>query len=213
MKTVHIWADELGTTSYNDQQQPYFGFGTIASHSPLGELAQAAEALRHNLAADGVDMTKGFHCRDDKFSTRSAFFPIVKEHAGEFQATLLKKQNAYASVRAKGDMYLYRLAWKLHIQFLARRYLTTAERLHVVVGSFSTHNRAAQARDAVRQVCAELNAAITVSVWDAHSSIGIQAADYCLWATYQRLKGKSETWHVNYVEPIKGGPVFYPWGM
>lgn len=212
MSTVHVWVDELGTIEYKDKQQPFFGFGSIASLEPLGELAHRAEVLRHTLSVDGVDLTKGFHCRDDKYSTKKAFFELVKAHGEEFHATLLKKDNAYPRVQSKGDMYLYKLAWKLHIQYLIDRYRAISDDLHVVVGSFNTRKRAAEARSAVKDVCSQFGGKIVVSVWDAQSSIGIQAADYCLWATHQRIKGKEDHWHLDYVEPIKGGPVFYPWG-
>lgn len=207
-----IWADELGTIAYGDSQQPYFGFGTVASLTPLSELAAKAEELRYSLSMDGVDLSKGFHCRDDSYDTRTAFFALVHDHVEDFNATLLCKENAYGYVKSRGDMHLYRMAWYLHIKYLVERYGAIADRFHVVVGSFNTRKRAREARTAIYDVCKQFPVDIVVSVWDAHSTIGLQAADYCLWALYQKIKGKP-TWHDKYVSSVQTRSTFYPWGV
>lgn len=210
MTTVHVWVDELGTVDYNDTQQPLFGFGSVSSTEPLAELAAAAEKLKYRLALEDNDMSKGFHCREDSYTTRKEFFPLVRENVQDFNATLLFKKNAYDYVQQKGQMHLYKQAWYLHVKYLVGRY--NADKIHIIVATFGTAKRAKAAKEAIHEVCNQFDVGITTSVWDAHSTVGLQAADYCLWATYQKIKGKNLEWHKRHVEPITSRPVFYPWG-
>ncbi|MGI5159364.1 hypothetical protein [Microbispora sp. CA-102843] len=47
-------------------------------------------------------------------------YDVIKAQAPRFDTTFLAKENAYDSVRNKGDLYLYRMAWFLHFKEIAK---------------------------------------------------------------------------------------------
>ncbi len=52
---------------------------------------------------------------------------------------------------------------------------------------------------------------ITLCVWDAPSSRGVQVADYGLWATQRVLENRECSWYAPFVLPTLGS-LYAPWG-
>lgn len=99
----------------------------------------------------------------------------------------------------------------LHFKEIARQIASKGDRLIVVAGTFGTHKRRAQAEAALADVCSQIDRDITLCVWDAASSWGLQVADYALWAVHRDLEGRVCDWYEPYVKPHLES-VFTPWG-
>ncbi|PPF20584.1 DUF3800 domain-containing protein [Rathayibacter sp. AY1A7] len=218
MGNVYIYADETGNLDYGTKSgaSAYFGFGTAVFRSDHPEALWGGLSLRASLAAGqggrpGVPLPKGFHAVQDSWATRTAMFQAVKMQQPRFDSTFLAKANAYDTVRSRGEMYLYKMAWFLHFKYIAQQVSNRGDTLVVVVATLGTNARQREAEAALRDVCAQVDRKFVLCVWDASTSWGLQVADYGLWAVQRHVEGRSGTWYQEYVEPSCRG-TFFPWG-
>lgn len=212
---VFLYADETGNLDYEagvgNGESPYFGFGTAAFTGDHGAQLFRGLATRAALSAAGLDLPGGFHAKNDTTLTRQAMFDLIQASAPRFDMTFLCKPNAYQSVKDRGQMYLYKMAWYLHLKEVALRVSSSTDKLYVVAGTFGTKRRATEARQALTDVCHQVNRDITLCVWESASSWGLQVADYGLWAAHRNMVGRSSGWFHDAVEPnIRTS--FRPWG-
>lgn len=212
MKEIYVFADETGDLGYNlVSGSKYFGFGTVILEDSSSSSMWEAFKLRCALETSGIPLVHGFHAQQDKFQIRSQVFNLILQSRPVFDFTFLNKANAIASVKAKGDLGLYKLAWYLHFQYIARRYLEQNVRLIVIVADLHTKARKAQIRSALNDVTNQFpHTSAELLVWDSRSSWGLQMADYGTWSAQRVLLGaKCEFWEP-YVKPLTQS--FYkPW--
>ena len=168
--------------------------------------------LRCSLAHAGVSTAPGLHAKNDSWPTRRAMFALINAQSPRIDTTFLLKRNAYPTVRAAGEMRLYKLAWFLHLKTIALQVSETTDRLFVVAGTFGTKKRRTQAEEALRDVCQQVDRDITLSVWDASTSWGLQVADYALWATQRRLVRGTSTEFEQHIRPHLRS-LYTPWGQ
>src|ERR1022692_1251549 len=123
MTDIFMYADETGNLDYNlaGGGSKYFGIGTATWGYDPGEHLWQGEQLRFNHAAVGIQNAKGYHAVDDSRTARRDVYDLIKRQAPRFDTTFLAKQNAYPAVRARGQPYLYQLAWYLHFKEIARQ--------------------------------------------------------------------------------------------
>lgn len=174
---------------------PYFGIGTamfIGDHSR--ELWEGTE-LRIQLEREGVRLPQGLHAVNDRKTTRHRVIDLILEQKPILDATLLKKANAYDSVRrsiAREPTGLYGYAWRFHFDFLMKYKIPQDANVVVIAGTLGTKHQAKLARDSIEDMCAihRGNREITLCVWDSPTSWGLQIADYAAWSSYQFSVGK-----------------------
>lgn len=194
----HTYADETGNLDYGGEGKqgasPYFGFGTATWFGDHGDALWSGLKLRVEIENRGLGLARGFHAKDDSRATRHEVFDEIARQAHRFDATLLHKPDVYPRVRARGEMYLYELAWFLHLKYVAVEVDEPGDTLIVVAGSFGTRARATQARAVLHDVCEQVQRDIRLCVWDAPTSWGLQVADHGLWAIQRRLVTGSCSW-------------------
>lgn len=218
-RRIYLYADETGNLDYSGTPNPkgggastYFGFGTATFQTDRhGDDLLEGLHLRAKNAKEGLSLPRGFHAVDDSRKTRDEMFNLVKEQAPRFDTTFLYKSNAYPQVREKGPMYLYRMAWYLHLKEIARQVSDEHDELYVIVAEFGTKKFKATAHKAIEEVCDQISRDITLCIWIAQSAWGLQVADYGLWAVQRRLEGKKCPWYDSCVKPTLSS-VFTPWG-
>lgn len=128
---------------------------------------------------------------DDRRQTRDEVYQVIKEQAPRFDTTFLEKAKAYPGVKAKGQTYLYQLAWYLHFKEISRQVTTPGDTLYVAVATLGTAARKTAFRQAIENVCMQAAPSLRnvhVAHWDSASSWGLQVADYGLWAVQRRLE-------------------------
>lgn len=210
-----MYADETGNLDYapagKSGATEYFGFGTAVFRDDHGSYLFEGLELRAKLEAKGLHLPKGFHAVDDSKHTKDEMFELIRAQAPRFDTTFLLKDNAYTSVKQKGEMYLYKMAWFQHFKEIALQVSNINDDLYVIVGSIATSGRKTQAKAAIADVCSQVNRVIHLCHWDACTSWGLQVADYGLWATHRSLMGRSCKWFAPSVQPTLES-VFLPWG-
>ena len=86
------------------------------------------------------------------------------------------------------------------------------DELFVIVAEFGTKRVRKIAYEAVKEVRQQIDRNITLCVWTAPSSWGLQIADYGLWAVQRHLEGKKCTWFTPCIKPNLAS-LFTPWGQ
>lgn len=114
-------------------------------------------------------------------------------------------------MKKRGEMYLYKMAWFLHLKDVALRVSTPGDTIYVVAATFGTAARQTAAKLALADVCSQIDRKIVLCVWKASSSWGLQVADYGLWALQRRLEGKTCSWLEPCILPTVRTE-FRPWG-
>lgn len=211
---VYLYVDETGTLDYADPNSPYFGIGTATFVGDHGHALWEGLQLRTSLEKAGVRVPKGLHAKDDTRATKTQVFDVIRRQAPRFDTTFLAKGNAYSYVKARGPLYLYKLALYLHMKDVIFRVSSPGDSVYVIAGHLQTNNKRQAIHLAVSDVCQQLgwDRTVTACVWEAPSSWGIQVADYGLWSTQRELLGKTSQWHATCVNPTLM-TVFRPWGQ
>lgn len=200
-----MYVDETGNLDYNDQAgaSAYFGFGSVTYVGDHGPHLWSGTELRLALGATGINVRQGVHAKNDTWQTRGEVFDHLISTEPRIDCTLLHKTDAYERVRAKGDMYLYQLAWWMHLTRVTDWTPTSEwDTFHVVVASFGTKQRACEARDALHKVCVQTGQPIALHVWDSATSWGLQMADYATWAVQRQLTHGDLTIYAEKIKPL-----------
>lgn len=218
-KRIYLYADETGNLDYDGTPNPqgggastYFGFGTATfQHDTHGDDLLQGLHLRASRSKEGIKLTRGFHAVDDSARTRNEMFSLIQKQAPRFDTTFLYKSNAYPHIKDAGPMRLYKTAWYLHLKEIALQVSEPQDELFVIVAEFGTKGIRKAARQAVEEVCSQIQRNITLCVWTAPSAWGLQVADYGLWAVQRHLEGKKCTWFEPCIKPTLAS-LFLPWG-
>lgn len=214
-RDVYLYADESGNLDYSGSGKSgateYFGFGTAVYYDDHGAQLMEGLRLRTRVTGKGVGLARGFHAVDDSHTTRNEMFAAITVQAPRFDTTFLLKSGAYPRIRAAGEMRLYKLAWFLHFKEVAVRVSDPDDKLFVIAGTFGTKSRKTQAEAALAEVCGQVRRNITLCVWEASTSWGLQVADYGLWAVHRDLLGRTCPWFATAVQPTLAS-TFTPWG-
>lgn len=210
-----MYADETGQLGYDLGRgaSTYFGIGTATWPGEHPAHLWQASALRLRHAAAGFQFPAGYHAKNDTRPAREDVYRLIAAQAPRFDTTFLLKANAYRSVRDKGDIYLYRMAWYLHFKEVARQVTRPGDTLHVAVATAGTKAKKQAFQDAINDVCvghAPTGRTLIVAHWDSASSWGLQVADYALWAVQRQLESGDD----RYMPTIRPTLMsrFTPWG-
>ena len=216
-KRIYLYADETGNLDYDGSPNPhgggastYFGFGTAVFNNDHGSDLLKGLHLRARATKNGIHLAKGFHACDDSNKTRNEMFSEIKDQNPRFDTTFLYKANAYDHVKRAGPLRLYKMAWYLHLKNIALQVSEPEDELFVVVAEFGTKRVKEAAKEAIADVCEQINRNITLCVWTAPSSWGLQVADYGLWAVQRTLEGKKCSWYEPCIKPTLSSR-FLPW--
>ena len=219
-RRIYLYADETGNLDYGGSPNPqgggastYFGVGTATFITEdYGEDLLNGLHLRAEATKNGIHLPKGFHACEDSNKTRSEMFAEIQRQSPRIDTTFLYKANAYQYVRDAGPLRLYKMAFFLHLKEIALQVSEPDDELFVITAEFGTKRTSLEAQAAVKEVCAQIKRNITLCVWSARSSWGLQVADYALWAVQRNLEGKKCTWYAPCIKPHLTS-TFFPWGQ
>lgn len=170
-KRIYLYADETGNLDYDGSPNPqgggastYFGFGTAVFNDDHGSDLLNGLHLRAQATKSGLHLAKGFHACDDSNKTRNEMFSEIKRQQPRFDTTFLYKANAYDRIKQAGPLRLYKMAWFLHLKEIAKQVSEPDDELFVVVAEFGTKRVKEAAKEAVAEVCEQINRNITLCV-------------------------------------------------
>jgi Protein of unknown function (DUF3800) len=197
MANVYMYADETGNLDYTAGGSKYFGIGTATWLSDPAQQLWEAERMRFGHAAVGVECPRGYHAKDDNKTTRTEVYKVIQAQAPRFDTTFLEKSKIYPAVQAKGQTYLYQLAWYLHFKEIAKQVTSPGDTLYVAVATLGTAARKTAFKLAIDNVCNQVRPNlrdVVVAHWESASCWGLQVADYGLWAVQRQLERGDSAW-------------------
>lgn len=210
-----MYADETGDldTSGSTGTSTYFGFGTSVFAGEHGHALWQGLQLRCMLEQRGVKLPKGFHAKNDSHATRDEVFAVIGAQTPRFDTTFLLKSNAFPRVKDAGKLRLYKLAWFQHFRKIITEVSAPGDTVYVIAATLNVKSKLESAHTALDDVCSQFanDRTITLCVWDAPSSWGVQVADYGLWATQRVLENRECSWYESFVLPTLKS-LNTPWG-
>ena len=182
-RRLYVFADESGDLvfSRNGQASRYFILVTMgALDCAVGDTLQA---LRRELAWQGIGLDREFHATEDLQAVRDKVFPLIADHRLRIDATILEKSKAHPHLRSTSERF-YQYAWHFHFKRLAERFERKFDEVLVVSATIGTKRERKVFRAAVVDVAAQALPRVThqVAAWQAGSDPCLQAVDYCSWA-------------------------------
>lgn len=213
MTDHYLYLDETGTLDFESRPgEAYFGVGTAHFAGDHRDSLWAGHQLRIELEAKGVRLPKGLHAKNDSHATRQVVYDTLALQPVRFDATMLRKENAYERVRAAGKVRLYKVAVWLHLKHVIFEVSDPGDRIFVVAGRLQTSSHREAIRHAIEDVCAQagFHRVVIPCIWEAPSSWGIQAVDYALWAVQRDVEGKKVPHYCQRVGS-QTMSVFKPW--
>lgn len=190
MATVHVYGDEGGDLVFKPPGggvSRYFLIGTIT----LGDDCSVGDrllALRRKIAWEGLTLDE-FHAANDKQHVRDRVFDLLSEADFRFDVTILDKRKAYEDVRSD-PLYFYKLAWFLHLKYVAPRIVRPADDLMVIASSLQINKKKILVANAVRDVVLQVSPTATFRTGfvPAISDPCLQIADYMVWAVQRKYE-------------------------
>ena len=187
MSRIFLFADESGNFDFtsNKGASKYFVLTTVAAdHCRVGD---DLVRLRRDLAFEGKGLGTAFHATTDEQAVRDRVFPVIAAHTLRVDATILEKAKAQPSVRGTDEDF-YRMAWYLHLKYVAPKIASPRDELLVVAASLGTKKRLSTFHASVKNVVEQVSPTVSYQVanWAAASDPCLQAADYCCWAIQRK---------------------------
>lgn len=202
----YLYLDETGTLDFEARPgECFFGVGTAHFDGDHGAAIWEGHQLRTTLEAKGIRLPKGLHAKNDSAATRVEMYQLIAQQAPRFDATMLRKANAYPYVQAAGKVRLYKLAVFMHLKYVVPAISSPGDRVFVIVGNLQTTKHRDAIRDAVHDICAQVRGPriVVPCIWEAPSSWGIQVVDYLLWRQQRQSEGKTVPTYTDQVAPLR----------
>lgn len=193
MARTYVFADESGNFDFSrgPGASKYFILTTITMREC--SVGHSLLELRRELAWQRLGLSSEFHASTDSQAIRDSVFAAIVQHDFRIDATILDKTKAQPSIRGT-DEHFYKMAWYLHMKFVAPRIVGANGELLVVGASLGTRKRRglfhAAVDDVVRQVSPTIE--FRVASWDGASDPCLQVADYCAWAIQRKWESGDE---------------------
>jgi len=185
MSRLHLFADESGNFDFSrgSGATRYFILTAVA----LGECSiinMQLQALRHQMAWEGIDHPGPFHANHDPYPVRDRVFQILATHDFHIHALILEKAKALPRIRMSEETF-YKYAWFYLMKYVTSR--VPARELLVVSASIGKKKKRTAFYQAVQGVMQQVGrSAYSTACWDASSDACLQVADYCGWAIQRK---------------------------
>jgi hypothetical protein len=208
----YLFADESGNFDFRDHVKypgatKHFAVGTILFDTEDDRRALEVDLLdlRHEMIDNGLPIDGEFHATQDKQPVRDGVFEVLAKHNFRVDVTILEKAKAMPHVRRTPE-YFYKHAWYYHFKYFAGRSFAPDDDLTVMTASLGTKAKQRLFREAVEDVvtqCTDFRVKRRVIAHPSASDLGLQAADYTLWAVMRDVEGGDNRSRVLIEEKIR----------
>jgi hypothetical protein len=181
-KRIYLFADEAGNFDFSAAAgaSRYFILGSITVDSP--GIGADLLALRRELAWQGHGLDSAFHATEDRQVVRDRVFALLAAADLRVDATILDKRKTQPQYAGDPEAF-YKLAWYLHLKYVAPRIACRDDQLMVVAATLGTKKRRKAVRESLTDVVQQTTRCrYQLAQWSAESDPCLQVADYCTWA-------------------------------
>lgn len=184
---MYVFADEAGNFDFRigHGASTYFVIGTVTM--PDCSAGHKLLELRREMAWQSIALESTFHATEDTQIVRDEVFRLLQTLDFRIDATILEKRKAQPHLH-KNPEYFYKLAWYMHMKYVAPTIVKKKDELLVVAASIGTKKRQKGVRLGIADV---INQSAPVSQWEvafwpSNSDPCLQIADYCTWAIQRK---------------------------
>jgi hypothetical protein len=190
MASVHVYGDEGGDLVFKPPGSGvsrYFIIGTVTFGADCS-LGNRLLDLRRTLAWEGLTLPE-FHAANDKQQVRDRVYALLAEADFRFDVTILDKSKTREDIRAD-PLYFYKLAWYLHLKYVAPRIVRSSDELMVVASALQISKKKVAVARAVRKVVEQVSPTATYRTGfvPTMSDPCLQIADYMTWAVQRKYE-------------------------
>jgi hypothetical protein len=181
-KRLYLFADEAGNFDFSlgRSASRYFILGSVTVDTT--QIGTDLLALRRELAWDGYGLESAFHATEDQQAVRDRVFELIQRADIRIDTTILDKRKIRPEYTDAPESF-YKLAWYLHMKYVAPRISRRDDQLMVVAATLGTRKRRRVVRESLADVVQQTTRCRwQVAHWPAESDPCLQIADYCTWA-------------------------------
>lgn len=200
-----LFADESGCLVFKDNgtASRYFILATACfagANAALELLALRRELLwLRNTGAirASTRIDNHFHATKDEVAIRHAVYRRLQEIDFRVDATILEKRKALPWITANSAEF-YRYAWFYHLKYVAPKIADSKDcELHVLPASLGTRRQKAAFNNSVNNVLQQVlpRAKWSVDFVPSSADPGLQVADYCAYAIFQKWERANSRWY------------------
>ena len=185
---AYIFLDESGNFDFDASGTRYFILTSVSLCRPF-PMTNALDSYRCECLEFGLDM-EAFHCANDNRHVRGRVFDLIADHLDKIRVDCLVVEKRKVSPLLRKGKNLY--PWMLGrlLQFVIRKETEKGTRQFIVITDrlpFRGNRHTVQI--AVHRTLARLipgNAKMQTFHHASCSHYGLQLADYCCWAMFQK---------------------------
>jgi hypothetical protein len=196
MSDVLVAADESGNFDFsrNPGATRYLILCTVTAED--FEFGNGLLDLRRRLAFEGKHLKADFHAATDPQEVRDDVFALIAASKIRVDFTLFEKSKAQSHLQSKSS--LYKMAWYLHLKYVAPRVVRKDDRLLVVAASMGTAKDRGRFLQAVEDVVQQVSPCRDhqVAFWRDESEPCLWVADYCAWAIQRKYERSDDRSYV-----------------
>ena len=192
---AYIFLDESGNLDFGEKGTRYFALTAVSMQRPF-TMYEALDSYKHDCIEFGLT-TEYFHCANDNNHVRRRVFDIIGGHldAMRISSLIVDKQRVEPRLREPALFYSEMVARILEPAMLSE--LDLGEEVIAIADTIPFKRRRKIAREDIRTA---LKQALPDSAkWQilhhaSSSHYGLQIADYCCWAMYQKWEKNKSEW-------------------
>ena len=198
---TYSFLDESGDLGFNHKGSRFFVLTSIRTQRPF-PWHYALEDYKYDLIEFGLNHGH-FHCAEDNFHVRNRVFDIIHKHLAEIQidSVIVEKNKTHPKVQQEMRFYSDMLISLLNY-VLTREGWAATEEVIVITDRIPIHRKRKAIEKGIRTSLPRLlprGVRGRILHHGSSSHYGLQVADYCSWAIYQKWQnGKT-----NYYDHIK----------
>lgn len=146
-------------------------------------------ALRREVAFDGA-VLDAFHATSDRQWVRDKVFEVIASCSDlRYDVTILDKRKTISKYR-RAPIQFYKLAWYLHLKYVASEIAGLDDELFVAASALSISRKKKAVREAIENVVVQVAPSLRVvtAFQPTASDPCLQIADYCTWAMQRKYE-------------------------
>jgi hypothetical protein len=193
----YLFADESGNFDFRDHTKyqgatKHFAVGTILFEDDKDRRALEVDLLdlRRTMISNGLPIKGEFHATEDKQAVRDGVFKVLADHNFVVDVTIMEKAKSMPRLRTS-EARFYQYAWYYHFKYFARQSFQPEDDLTVMTATLGTKAKQRDFRTAVEDVvtqCCDFRVKRRVVCHPSASDLGLQAADYAVWAVMRDIE-------------------------
>lgn len=195
MRPTYIFLDESGNFDFSVKGTRFFVLTSVSTRRPF-PWSSSLDSYKYDCLENNLEIER-FHCSADKLRVRKKVFEIISKQldAVRIDSLVVEKPKTGTALRADERFYPEMLGYLL-------RYVLNSEMNEVIVitDRIPVKKKRNAIEKGIKGVLANIlpeGTKYRIHHHESRSHYGLQVADYCCWAIYQKwVNGKTQYYNL-----------------